>query len=72
MWYHKVIGGERCPIVDTWWQTETGAIVVAPLPGAIECKAGSATVPFLGIEAALLDPTTGKVRALALCDPYCY
>jgi acetyl-CoA synthetase len=49
MWYHKIIGQERCPIVDTWWQTETGAILLAPLPGAIATKPGSATLPFPGI-----------------------
>jgi acetyl-CoA synthetase len=49
MWYHEIIGKERCPIVDTWWQTETGAIMMAPLPGAIPTKPGSATRPFFGI-----------------------
>ncbi|MEP7271500.1 MAG: acetate--CoA ligase [Acidobacteriota bacterium] len=49
MWYHKIIGKERCPIVDTWWQTETGAILVSPIPGAIATKPGSATLPFPGI-----------------------
>jgi acetyl-CoA synthetase len=49
MWYHKVIGGERCPIVDTWWQTETGGILITPLPGAWATKPGSATRPFPGI-----------------------
>jgi acetyl-CoA synthetase len=49
MWYHRVIGGERCPIVDTWWQTETGGIMITPLPGAIPTKPGSATLPFPGI-----------------------
>jgi acetyl-CoA synthetase len=49
MWYHKVIGGERCPIVDTWWQTETGAIMIAPLPGAVPTVPGSATRPLPGI-----------------------
>jgi acetyl-CoA synthetase len=49
MWYHKVIGKGRCPVVDTWWQTETGAIMIAPLPGAITTKPGSATLPFPGI-----------------------
>lgn len=49
MWYYKVIGQERCPIVDTWWQTETGAILITPLPGAIPTKPGSATLPFPGI-----------------------
>ncbi len=49
MWYHKVIGKERCPIVDTWWQTETGGILISPIPGAIATKPGSATLPFPGI-----------------------
>jgi acetyl-CoA synthetase len=49
MWYHKVIGGERCPIVDTWWQTETGGILITPLPGATPTKPGSATRPFPGV-----------------------
>lgn len=49
MWYHKVIGKERCPIVDTWWQTETGGILISPIPGAISTKPGSATLPFPGI-----------------------
>ncbi|MDB6133978.1 MAG: acetyl-CoA synthetase [Verrucomicrobiales bacterium] len=57
MWYHKVIGGERCPIVDTWWQTETGAIMISPLPGATPTKPGTATLPFFGIDAAILDET---------------
>src|SRR6202034_1809172 len=49
MWYREVIGHGRCPIVDTWWQTETGAIMIAPLPGAIATKPGSATRPFFGV-----------------------
>ena len=49
MWYHKVIGSERCPIVDTWWQTETGAIMITPLPGATPTKPGTATLPFFGV-----------------------
>jgi acetyl-CoA synthetase len=49
MWYHRVIGNERCPIVDTWWQTETGAIMITPLPGATPTKPGSATLPFFGV-----------------------
>jgi acetyl-CoA synthetase len=49
MWYHRVIGGGRCPIVDTWWQTETGAIMITPLPGATPTKPGSATLPFFGV-----------------------
>ena len=51
MWYHRVIGGGRCPIVDTWWQTETGGIMITPLPSATETKPGSATLPFPGIDA---------------------
>ncbi|MEX1663866.1 acetate--CoA ligase [Zhongshania arctica] len=54
-WYHRVIGDSRCPIVDTWWQTETGAHMLTPLPGAIDMKPGSATRPFFGVEPALLD-----------------
>ncbi len=55
MWYHSVIGGDRCPIVDTWWQTETGGIMITPLPGAIATKPGSATRPFPGILADVVD-----------------
>jgi acetyl-CoA synthetase len=55
MWYHTVIGNERCPIVDTWWQTETGAIMITPLPGAISTKPGSATVPFFGVAPDVVD-----------------
>jgi len=55
LWYHKVIGAERCPIVDTWWQTETGHIMISPLPGITATKPGSATVPIPGIEAAVVD-----------------
>ena len=55
VWYHKVIGGERCPIVDTWWQTETGHIMITPLPGITETKPGSATQPFPGVEAAVVN-----------------
>jgi acetyl-CoA synthetase len=54
MWYHKVIGGGRCPIVDTWWQTETGGILITPLPGAIATKPGSATRPFPGVVAEVV------------------
>ncbi|MBV6458488.1 MAG: Acetyl-coenzyme A synthetase [Fimbriimonadaceae bacterium] len=55
IWYHEVIGGKRCPIVDTWWQTETGAIMISPLPGITTTKPGSATQPFPGIRAAVVD-----------------
>ena len=54
-WYHRVVGEGRCPIVDTWWQTETGGILIAPLPGATPLKPGSATRPFFGVQPALLD-----------------
>ncbi|MBT5432138.1 MAG: acetate--CoA ligase, partial [Rhodospirillaceae bacterium] len=54
-WYHRVVGDGRCPIVDTWWQTETGGILITPLPGATRLKAGSATRPFFGIKPAIVD-----------------
>ena len=63
IWYHTHIGGGRCPIVDTWWQTETGGIMITPLPGVTTTKPGSTTVPFPGIEVELVD-TTGKVLPL--------
>ncbi len=62
LWYHEVIGGGRCPIVDTWWQTETGAIMVSPLPGLTETKPGSCTIPLPGIEAKILDESTGEEK----------
>jgi acetyl-CoA synthetase len=60
LWYHKVVGGERCPIVDTWWQTETGSILISPLPGIVSTKPGSATRPFPGISAEVVDESEGK------------
>jgi acetyl-CoA synthetase len=54
IWYHRVIGGGRCPVVDTWWQTETGGILITPLPGSVDTKPGSATLPFPGIDAEVL------------------
>ncbi len=60
LWYHKIVGEERCPIVDTWWQTETGGILISPLPGAIAQKPGSATKPFFGIRPVIVD-NDGKV-----------
>jgi acetyl-CoA synthetase len=60
LWYYVVVGGERCPIVDTWWQTETGAIMITPLPGLVETKPGSATRPFPGIAADVFDEKEGK------------
>jgi acetyl-CoA synthetase len=55
MWYAEVVGGKRCPIVDTWWQTETGAIMITPLPGVTATKPGTATLPFFGVDAAIVD-----------------
>ncbi|MBX9681823.1 MAG: acetate--CoA ligase [Gemmataceae bacterium] len=63
MWYHEVIGGGRCPIVDTWWQTETGMILIAPLPGAIPTKPGSATKPIPGVIAEIVDRLGNPVPA---------
>ena len=60
-WYYRVVGDERCPIVDTWWQTETGGHLITPLPGAIALKPGSASVPFFGVDPALVDAGTGPV-----------
>jgi acetyl-CoA synthetase len=54
-WYHRVVGDGRCPIVDTWWQTETGGILITPLPGAIDQKPGSATLPFFGVQPAIVN-----------------
>jgi acetyl-CoA synthetase len=59
MWYHDVVGDGRCAVVDTWWQTETGGIMITPLPGATPCKPGSATLPFFGVQPVLVD-TEGK------------
>jgi acetyl-CoA synthetase len=63
LWYHKVIGGERCPILDTWWQTETGAIMITPLPGITPTKPGSATRPFPGVEAQVVSESEGTPLA---------
>jgi acetyl-CoA synthetase len=64
LWYYNVVGERRCPVVDTWWQTETGAILIAPLPGAIPTKPGSATLPFFGVQPVIVDesgrPLEGK------------
>ena len=54
-WYFRVVGDSRCPVIDTWWQTETGGILIAPLPGATDLKPGSATTPFFGVQPALVD-----------------
>jgi len=60
-WYYRVVGDERCPIVDTWWQTETGGQLITPLPGAIALKPGSASRPFFGVVPALVDPSEGTL-----------
>jgi acetyl-CoA synthetase len=72
MWYHEVIGGGRCPIVDTWWQTETGGIMITPLPGITETKPGTATRPFPGIEATVLDDDGEETQSgyLAITSPW--
>ena len=62
-WFHTVIGGQRCPIADTWWQTETGAHMIAPLPGATPTKPGTATLPFFGVDAAVVDRSGAEVPA---------
>ena len=60
-WYHRVVGEGRCPIVDTWWQTETGSHMITPLPGAVATKPGSATLPFFGVEPALLTESGDEI-----------
>jgi acetyl-CoA synthetase len=72
MWYHQNIGGGRCPIVDTWWQTETGGIMITPLPGITETKPGSATVPFPGVTADILtaEGDTAGAGYLAITKPW--
>jgi acetyl-CoA synthetase len=61
MWYYKQVGRERCTVIDTWWQTETGGFMITPLPGAIPTKPGSATKPFFGVQPVVLEPENGKV-----------
>lgn len=61
MWYHKMIGKKRCPIVDTWWQTETGSIMITPLPGVVPTKPGSATLPFFGVVPKIVDENGDEV-----------
>jgi len=76
-WYHKHIGREKCPIVDTWWQTETGGILITPLPGCTPLKPGSATFPFFGVKPTVIESETGKVMegngvtgVLAVSEPW--
>src|SRR5690606_34779595 len=75
MWYHRVIGGGRCPVVDTWWQTETGAIMISPLPGATPTRPGSATRPLPGIVPEIVDQQgqpvpDGKGGYLVITKPW--
>jgi acetyl-CoA synthetase len=75
IWYHRVIGNKRCPIVDTWWQTETGGIMITPLPAAVPTKPGSGTLPFPGVHAAILDEAGREVAPpnggfLAVTQPW--
>ena len=75
MWYHKNIGKKKCPIVDTWWQTETGSIMITPLPGATPCKPGSATFPFFGVDAKVVDDLgkevpLGSAGKLIIAQPW--
>jgi acetyl-CoA synthetase len=65
LWYHRVVGEGRCPIVDTWWQTETGAALITPLPGATALKPGSATRPFFGVRPALVDEKGAQLEGAA-------
>ena len=71
IWYHRVVGEGRCPIVDTWWQTETGGILITPLPGATDLKPGSATLPFFGVQPVMVDADgkvlRGRRRAATSC-----
>ncbi len=64
-WYYEVVGEEKCPIVDTWWQTETGGIMISPLPGAIDMKPGSATLPFFGIQPSIVDNQSTVLEGMA-------
>ena len=67
-WYNRVVGKNNCPIVDTWWQTETGGILITPLPGATTTKPGSATLPFFGIQPVVLDPSSGEEISDEECE----
>lgn len=66
LWYYKVVGDERCPVVDTWWQTETGGVMISPLPGAFDLKPGSATLPFFGIKPVILTPEGQRLDDIAM------
>jgi acetyl-CoA synthetase len=71
LWYHKNVGRGRCPIVDTWWQTETGGIMISPLPGAFETKPGSATLPFFGVRPVLLDEKGRRLEGNGVSGNLC-
>ena len=64
-WYYEVVGNKNCPIVDTWWQTETGGVLISPLPGTIDMKPGSATLPFFGIQPAIVDNQSTVLEGMA-------
>jgi acetyl-CoA synthetase len=70
-WYWRVVGDGRCPIVDTWWQTETGGHMITPLPGATDLKPGSATKPFFGVQPAIVDPESGQLLEGACSGALC-
>ena len=70
-WYHDVVGEKRCAVVDTWWQTETGGILITPLPGATPCKPGSATLPFFGVEPLLVDPEGQEIHGNGVSGNLC-
>jgi acetyl-CoA synthetase len=70
-WYHEVVGEKRCAIVDTWWQTETGGILITPLPGAIPTKPGSATLPFFGVEPVLVDEQGREIHGNGVSGNLC-
>ena len=70
-WYHDVVGEGRCAVVDTWWQTETGGILITPLPGATPCKPGSATLPFFGVEPVLVDPEGNEIHGNGVTGNLC-
>jgi acetyl-CoA synthetase len=71
LWYHSVVGEERCPVVDTWWQTETGGILITPLPGAIPTKPGSATLPFFGVQPVVVDEAGGVLEGNNISGRLC-
>jgi acetyl-CoA synthetase len=70
-WYHHNIGRDELPIVDTWWQTETGGILITPLPGAIDLKPGKATVPFMGVDPAIIDESGAEIKTMVASGPLC-